>query len=179
MEMKRINENTIRVLLNNEDLNERGITVLDLLNHNQQIEDFFYSILEEVERAITEIGNYNTYRLGEEEVLDIASNMDFVEWYIDQSARIASERVLTQQRSFWNDWCLSSGARRGLKKLNILEERILYLREGFLVTSFNTFDVSVESDILDGVSITLKSSKLTPYLVIIDGTGTPLITALA
>lgn len=41
MEMKRINENTIRVLLNNEDLNERGITVLDLLNHNQQIEDFF------------------------------------------------------------------------------------------------------------------------------------------
>lgn len=46
MEMKRINENTIRVLLNNEDLNERGITVLDLLNHNQQIEDFFYSILE-------------------------------------------------------------------------------------------------------------------------------------
>ena len=49
MEMKRINENTIRVLLNNEDLNERGITVLDLLNHNQQIEDFFYSILEEVD----------------------------------------------------------------------------------------------------------------------------------
>ena len=41
MEMKRINENTIRVLLNNEDLNERGITVLDLLNHNQQIEDIF------------------------------------------------------------------------------------------------------------------------------------------
>ena len=41
MEMKRINENTIRVLLNNEDLNERGITVPDLLNHNQQIEDFF------------------------------------------------------------------------------------------------------------------------------------------
>lgn len=49
MEMKRINENTIRVVLNSEDLSERGVTVLDLLNHNQQIEDFFYSILEEVD----------------------------------------------------------------------------------------------------------------------------------
>ncbi|ANK60075.1 adaptor protein MecA [Loigolactobacillus backii] len=49
MEMERINENTIRVLLKNEDLTERGITVLDLLGNHKQIENFFYSILEEVD----------------------------------------------------------------------------------------------------------------------------------
>lgn len=49
MEMERINENTIRVLIGNEDLTERGITVLDLLGSHQQIESFFYSILEEID----------------------------------------------------------------------------------------------------------------------------------
>ncbi|GAB6092344.1 adaptor protein MecA [Furfurilactobacillus curtus] len=49
MEMERINENTIRVLIGNDDLSARGITVLDLLGNHQQIEKFFYSILEEVD----------------------------------------------------------------------------------------------------------------------------------
>ncbi|KRM68618.1 adaptor protein [Apilactobacillus ozensis DSM 23829 = JCM 17196] len=49
MEMERINEDTIRVLINNSDLDERGITVLDLLGNRKQIEGFFYSILEEVD----------------------------------------------------------------------------------------------------------------------------------
>lgn len=31
MEMERINENTIRVLVDNDDLSARGITILDLL----------------------------------------------------------------------------------------------------------------------------------------------------
>lgn len=49
MEMERINENTIRVLIDNDDLSARGITILDLLGNHQQIEDFFYSILKEVD----------------------------------------------------------------------------------------------------------------------------------
>lgn len=49
MEMERINENTIRVLIANDDLTQRGITVLDLLGNHKQIENFFYSILEEVD----------------------------------------------------------------------------------------------------------------------------------
>ncbi|MGO3732493.1 MAG: adaptor protein MecA [Vagococcus sp.] len=49
MEMERINENTIRVSIGNEDLEERGITFLDLLGNQKQIEHFFYSILEEVD----------------------------------------------------------------------------------------------------------------------------------
>ncbi len=49
MEMERIDENTIRVILGNDDLAERGVTVLDLLGDHQQVEKFFYSILEEVD----------------------------------------------------------------------------------------------------------------------------------
>lgn len=49
MEMQRIDANTIRVLINQDDLDARGITMLDLLGNQNQIEDFFYSILEEVD----------------------------------------------------------------------------------------------------------------------------------
>lgn len=49
MEMERINENTIRVLIESQDLEERGITFLDLLGNNKEIEHFFYSILTEVD----------------------------------------------------------------------------------------------------------------------------------
>lgn len=47
--MEHINENTIRVLIKNEDLAARGITFLDLLGNRKEIEKFFYSILEEVD----------------------------------------------------------------------------------------------------------------------------------
>lgn len=40
MEMENINENTIRVLIENSDLEERGITFLDLLGNQKQIESF-------------------------------------------------------------------------------------------------------------------------------------------
>lgn len=53
MEMERLNANTIRVLLGNDDLAERGITVLDLLGNHKQIETFFYSILDEVDKDHT------------------------------------------------------------------------------------------------------------------------------
>lgn len=49
MEMEHINENTIRVLIGNEDLADRGITFLDLLGNHKDVENFFYSILEEVD----------------------------------------------------------------------------------------------------------------------------------
>lgn len=49
MEIEHINEDTIRVLINNIDLEARGYTFLDLLGNQEQIEKFFYSILEEVD----------------------------------------------------------------------------------------------------------------------------------
>lgn len=49
MEMEHINENTIRVLIGADDLEERGITFLDLLSSQNQVENFFYSVLEELD----------------------------------------------------------------------------------------------------------------------------------
>lgn len=49
MEIEHINDDTIRVKIENRDLEERGITFLDLLGNQKQIESFFYSILEEVD----------------------------------------------------------------------------------------------------------------------------------
>ena len=49
MEIENINENTIRVMIGHEDLEERGVSFLDLLGNHREIENFFYSILEEVD----------------------------------------------------------------------------------------------------------------------------------
>lgn len=49
MEIEHINEDTIRVRIENSDLEARGYTFLDLLGNQKQIETFFYSILEEVD----------------------------------------------------------------------------------------------------------------------------------
>ncbi|WP_279280254.1 adaptor protein MecA [Weissella confusa] len=49
MEMERINEDTIRVVVTNDDLAERSISVIDLLGNQEEIERFFYNILEEVD----------------------------------------------------------------------------------------------------------------------------------
>lgn len=49
MEMERINDDTIRVTIGPDDLSERGVSFLDLMGDHQQIENFFYGILEEVD----------------------------------------------------------------------------------------------------------------------------------
>lgn len=49
MEMEKINENTMRVTLGKEDLAERGISILDLIGNQHDVEEFFYSILDEVD----------------------------------------------------------------------------------------------------------------------------------
>ena len=49
MEMERINDNTIRVMIENSDLQERGISIMELLGNHDKIESFFYSILSEVD----------------------------------------------------------------------------------------------------------------------------------
>ncbi len=49
MEIDRIDKNNIRVFLVHKDLEERGVTILDLLGNQMQVEKFFYSILEEVD----------------------------------------------------------------------------------------------------------------------------------
>ncbi|AUI74735.1 adaptor protein MecA [Lactobacillus helveticus] len=49
MQVDHINENTIRVRINKDELAHRGLKVLDLLGDKQKIQQFFYSILSEVD----------------------------------------------------------------------------------------------------------------------------------
>lgn len=49
MEIHRIDENTIRVQLSREELEDRGVNGLDMLSDRHKIQDFFYSILSEID----------------------------------------------------------------------------------------------------------------------------------
>ncbi|TPR42289.1 hypothetical protein DY123_03595 [Apilactobacillus micheneri] len=49
MEMQRINEDTIKVMISNDELSERGVDVLSLLGDEDRIESFLYGILEEID----------------------------------------------------------------------------------------------------------------------------------
>ncbi|HBG91548.1 MAG TPA: adaptor protein MecA, partial [Lactobacillus acetotolerans] len=49
MQVNHIDENTIRVRINKEELAQRGLKVLDLLGDKNKIQHFFYSILDEVD----------------------------------------------------------------------------------------------------------------------------------
>ncbi|MGY0836914.1 adaptor protein MecA [Aerococcus urinaeequi] len=49
MEMEYINENTIRVFIDTDDLIERGISFMDIMSNQNEVEHFFMSILEEVD----------------------------------------------------------------------------------------------------------------------------------
>ena len=54
MQVDHINENTIRVRINKNELAHRGLKVLDLLGDKQKIQQFFYSILSEVDHTFTQ-----------------------------------------------------------------------------------------------------------------------------
>ncbi|NRO76282.1 Adapter protein MecA [Lactobacillus helveticus] len=49
MQVDHINENTIRVRINKDELAHRGLKVLDLLGDKEKIQQFFYSIISEVD----------------------------------------------------------------------------------------------------------------------------------
>ncbi len=49
MEMERINDDTIRVYMDTQELQERGIQMMDLIANHKRIEKFFYGVLEEVD----------------------------------------------------------------------------------------------------------------------------------
>ncbi|SJZ87576.1 adapter protein MecA 1/2 [Pilibacter termitis] len=48
MEMERVNDNTIRVTIFPDDLARRGVNFLDMMGNQEKIEDFFFSVIDEV-----------------------------------------------------------------------------------------------------------------------------------
>ena len=49
MEVNRLDDDTLQVIISQDDLDARGITMLDLRGDQHQIQEFFYQILEEVD----------------------------------------------------------------------------------------------------------------------------------
>ncbi|USS87239.1 adaptor protein MecA [Fructilactobacillus hinvesii] len=49
MKFEKTNENTIKVWVTNEDLRERHVNLLELMENQDEVEQFFYQILEEVD----------------------------------------------------------------------------------------------------------------------------------
>ncbi|KRM56567.1 adaptor protein MecA [Lacticaseibacillus sharpeae] len=49
MEMERINDDTIRIFMNTQELKDRGIQLVDLVANHKRIEKFFYGVLDEVD----------------------------------------------------------------------------------------------------------------------------------
>lgn len=92
MEMERINENTIRVSIANEDLEERGISVLDLLGNQKEIENFFYSILEEVDID-------NQFQENDSVTFQVLPNYDGLELFISKSNVIDPPADMNQYMS--------------------------------------------------------------------------------
>lgn len=84
MEMERLNENTIRVIIGSDDLDKRGITVLDLLGNHQQIESFFYSILEEVDTD-------HQFQNNDAVTFQVLPNREGLELYISKNVDLDDE----------------------------------------------------------------------------------------
>ncbi|WP_295773912.1 adaptor protein MecA [uncultured Limosilactobacillus sp.] len=49
MEVNRLDDDTLQVIISQDDLEARGITMLDLMGDQHQIQEFFYQVLEEVD----------------------------------------------------------------------------------------------------------------------------------
>ena len=49
MRVEKVNENTLRVSMTREDLNQRGLKILDLLGNRERVQEFFLSVLREVD----------------------------------------------------------------------------------------------------------------------------------
>lgn len=78
MEMERINDDVIKVFINMDDLEERGIDMIDLISDQRRVERFFYSILEEVDVE-------RTFYESDAITFQVIPSSDGIELYISRS----------------------------------------------------------------------------------------------
>lgn len=91
----------------------------------------FCYVADAVEVAYFDLERYSDYYFDEESEPYEESNAEFVKWAINQVARIESEKYKSAKMDpFWKNWDLSRETRIALKKLNALDERVLYLSCG-------------------------------------------------
>ncbi|MDT2833750.1 adaptor protein MecA [Vagococcus carniphilus] len=127
MEMERINENTIRVSIGNDDLAERGVTFLDLLGNQKQIESFFYSILEEVDVD-------EQFQETDSVTFQVLPNHDGLELFISKNLPMNDDDNLNMMQDNvlgdgFTDFLKEHIAGNGKLKEDILDEEIDFLGE--------------------------------------------------
>ncbi|MBD3948533.1 adaptor protein MecA [Tuanshanicoccus lijuaniae] len=88
MEMERINENLIKVIIDVEDLEERGINFLDLISDQTSVEKFFYSIL-------TEVGVEQQFYDSETITFQVIPSNNGIELYISRAS-------FDEMENFWD-----------------------------------------------------------------------------
>lgn len=95
------------------------------------IDHGFCYVADAVEKAYFDLDRYSDFYFGLDCEPYEEADADFVKWAIDQIARIESEKYKTAKpEPFWTNWDLSRDTKIALKKLNALDERVLYLSCG-------------------------------------------------
>lgn len=89
----------------------------------------FCRLAEVAEQAVTELKIDDEYLMDIDDYMDLQSPI--ITWYIDQCVRIANEQLKSDIGRFWVSWNLTRATKKKLEKLTTLEERILFLTQGF------------------------------------------------
>lgn len=96
MEIEHINDDTIRVRIENSDLEARGYTFLDLLGNQKHIENFFYSILEEVD--IDE-----EFQESDAVTFQVMPSRDGLELFISKNIDVNDDFLSNEDYNFFDD----------------------------------------------------------------------------
>ncbi|APT18915.1 hypothetical protein LA20533_06485 [Amylolactobacillus amylophilus DSM 20533 = JCM 1125] len=153
MEMKRVNENTIRVVLGAKDLEERGITMLDLLGNQGQIENFFYSILSEVDSE-------HAFADSEAVTFQVMPNTNGLELLISKSG-VRTGKKSNQQNNLSRQEIL-----HGLDELSLSSDRLTTIQqEDHTPELARTYEFAQFEDVI-GLAHELKVNGLTSKLMV-------------
>lgn len=90
MEMERINDDLIKVLIGVQDLKERGVNFLDLIGDQKRIERFFHSILEEIDAD-------KHFQESDTVTFQVIPNAEGLELYISRNSFNGFESFLVEQ----------------------------------------------------------------------------------
>lgn len=139
MEIEHIDEDTIRVRIKNADLEARGYTFLDLMGNQQQIEEFFYVILEEVDLD-------DQFKDSEAVTFQVMPNPAGLELLISKDSEVHDNLVSNVEFENFDELFLE----QELEELEEIEDEEMNVEfndleeERELVVEFNTFEQMIQ-----------------------------------
>ena len=142
MEIEHIDEDTIRVRIKNADLEARGYTFLDLLGNQQQIEEFFYTILEEVDLD-------NQFKDSEAVTFQVMPNPTGLELLISKDSEVHEDLVSNVEFENFDELFLEQELEE-LEEIEELEDEEMNIEfesreeEHEVVIEFNNFEQMIQ-----------------------------------